>query len=142
MSTLWLARRCKSLFSVEHDPQWYQTVQARLAHKKVGNVQCMLRDLETYADLSAFHDDSFDFVLVDGKQRAASMQAIIPKLKPKGWEYLDNTDLKAKIAVGSEKSSAEDILLEAVRQKNGSVEYYTDFAPMIFVVNQGMLVRL
>jgi len=65
--------------------------------------------------LSAFQDGSFDFALVDGKQRAACMQAIIPKLKPKGWVYLDNTDLEAKTAVGSEKSFAEDILMEAVR---------------------------
>jgi hypothetical protein len=142
MSTIWLARRCKTLYSVEHDSLWYQTVQSKLAAKNITNAHCYLREMDNYADLSAFPESSFDFVLVDGTQRAACVQAILKKLKPGGWVYLDNTDAAAVKAGGMKNSLAEDLLLEAVKQKNGSVEYFTDFAPTMFVANQGMLVRL
>jgi hypothetical protein len=142
MSTLWLARRCKTLYSVEHDALWFQTVQSKLAAKNIANAHCFLREMENYADLSAFPDESFDFVLVDGAQRAACVQAVLKKLKPGGWVYLDNTDSAAMKAGSKQNSPAEDLLLEAVKHNNGSVEYFTDFAPTMFVVNQGMLVRL
>ena len=75
-STLWLARRCAHLTSVEHDEAWYATVSATLAVEGITHVdyRCHppdepdeLGDRSGYAQVAQFlSEESIDFALVDG----------------------------------------------------------------------------
>lgn len=141
MSTLWLARRCGQLYSFEDDETWYRRVQAGLLKMRLPGVQHHFRDQVRYPDVSDFPDQSFDFVLIDGSKRPDCVRNALPKLKPGGWIYLDNTDRFARIKPESEYQEAERLLFDAVRQCNGTVRYFTDFVPTNFVAKQGMLAQ-
>jgi predicted O-methyltransferase YrrM len=132
-STVWFAQRSATLHSIEDDQAWYNTVQGLLVAKQTFNVHHLLRDEATYCDLSDYPDHSFDFVLIDGIQRAACARSVIPKVKAGGWIYLDNSD---------RYQQATQILLDSADLNNGTVEYFTDFVPTSFVVNQGLLIQL
>ncbi|MBO6949153.1 MAG: hypothetical protein JJ855_14310 [Rhodospirillales bacterium] len=140
-STPWFARRVQSLISVEDDPGWYEHVNRVLTSMQITNVDHTLRDEESYADVSGIADASLDFALVDGTDRAGCIKAVVPKLKPDGYLYLDNSDKDMTIPDGDLRR-AEAALLEAVTARGGSVLYFSDFSPTNFFVEQGMLVRL
>jgi predicted O-methyltransferase YrrM len=142
MSTIWLAKRCGTLYSIEHHPKWHHTVQEILRARGVTNVNYALRDEDGYPDLSSFPEGSFDFVLIDGIQRAACAQNVLDKIKPGGWVYLDNTDASMRRMPSRDYQQAELILMKAANTKKGAFRYYTDFAPTSFVAQQGMLVQL
>lgn len=140
-STPWFARRVRSVISIEDDPEWYEHVKGVLASMQIGNVRHELRTADTYADVSGIDDASLDFALVDGTDRAGCIKAVIPKLKPGAYLYLDNSDKDMTIPNGDLRR-AEAALLEAVTARGGSVRYFSDFSPTNFFVEQGMLVRL
>ena len=140
-STTWFASRVGFLLSVEDLPDWYEHVQRRLADRKIENVDHVLRPAETYADLSGIEDGSLDFALVDGTDREGSVRAVVPKLKPGGWLYLDNTD-KDMTSPDGDLRRAEKALHEAVGLRGGSIRCFSDFSPTNFFVEQGMLARL
>lgn len=120
MSTLWFAERVASLHSIEHDPAWYATVAARLP----AGVRYDLRGPSSYCDLADHPDGSLDLVVVDGIQRAECVRAAIPKLRPGGWLYLDNTDKDMTIPNGDLRR-AEAALFAAVGDHGGGVEQRT-----------------
>ena len=74
-STLWLARRCAQLTSVEHDSRWHSRVSTALVGEGITHVdyQChpadqasARGDRSTYAAVAkTFGDESLDFALVD-----------------------------------------------------------------------------
>lgn len=92
-STVWLARRCRELVSVEHDGDWL----ARLAPKldSFGNASLMHRSLggdgRAYVDAIREMGGAFDLIVVDGRNRVACMQAAIPLLKSDGLLLFDNS---------------------------------------------------
>ena len=141
MSTPWLARRCGFLLSIEDDPRWFGEVQALLAARGLAKVRLEMRDRETYAALTGYPDAHFDFALVDGTDRAGCLRSVLPKLRPGGWIYLDNSDKDMTLADGDSRR-AEALLLEAARRCGGPVRYFVDFSPTNFFVEQGMLVRI
>src|SRR5687768_3902128 len=51
-STVWFAKRCKQLTSVEDNSEWYQTVKDKLAKENLANVKYLLRSSEWKADNS------------------------------------------------------------------------------------------
>ncbi len=93
-STFWFARRVKHLFSVEHDREWYQIVREGLDRRALGNVDLILaQDEKEYVDAIRRRDDSsFDFILIDGLYREASLAEGLSKLKPTGMLVLDNAE--------------------------------------------------
>lgn len=131
-STAWLGLRCGALFSIEHDQDWYSTVQRLLLAKGLSRVRHLLRDGPAYSDLSDWPDESFDFALIDGRQRAACVCSAAPKIKAGGWLYLDNSDRYRE---------AKQLLIEAVELSGGTATYFTDFVPTSLVVSQGVLVQ-
>jgi protein-L-isoaspartate O-methyltransferase len=137
MSTVWLAQRCRFLHSIENDKSWHKKVIKLLEQKGLNNVKYDYRDRVSYADISEYEDYFFDFILVDGIYRDECIKASLKKLKPLGVIYLDNSDKTLE-----EIRRAEQILLEAVKQRNGESKYFIDFAPCQFSVNQGLFVRL
>lgn len=117
-STLYLAKRVRSVVSVEHDEGFYQLVRDYISEQGVRNCELLLRkptpctdaDLE-YASHQGKHqgfcfesyvkvidqypDASFDLVMVDGRARVACLKRAIAKVKPGGVVMLDNSDRPA-----------------------------------------------
>jgi hypothetical protein len=101
-STLWLARRCAHLTSVEHDEAWHATVLATLAVEGITHVdyQCHPRDepdapgdRSAYAQVAQFlGDESIDFALVDGLYRDYVTLFLLPKIRPGGMLIIDNVN--------------------------------------------------
>jgi predicted O-methyltransferase YrrM len=101
-STLWLARRCAHLISVEHDQVWHAKVAGMIARQGIQHVdyQCHPADApEAAGDRSAYaqvarsvDDGSLDFALVDGAYRGHVALFLLPKIKPGGMLIIDNVN--------------------------------------------------
>jgi len=91
-STLWLARRCCRLVSVEHNAAWHAKVTSWLDAAQITNVDLQLRvDRTDYK--RAIDDVSIvDFALIDGKRRAACAVFAAQKLRPGAMLVLDDAD--------------------------------------------------
>jgi hypothetical protein len=139
MSTLWWARHSNLLVSREDNETWYNSVASRL-QTKMERLQYILARGEQYYDLSAFPNAYFDFILVDGSYRSKCIEASLPKLKPGGYMYLDNSD--KDIVSKGDLRRAEAVILEAVNERKGTARYFTDFAPGNLTPQQGLLVQL
>ena len=133
MSTLWLARRCGLLVSVETDRAWYDSISAALAERSIRNVDYRLRDRAEAHALADYDDSSFDFVLVDGPARHLAVMTAIEKVRPGGYVYLDNTD-----SPRPGNRVARDILLRAAGGA-ARVKFFTDLTPARLRVTEGML---
>jgi predicted O-methyltransferase YrrM len=100
-STVWLARRVKRLFSVEHNPEWHEKVKKNLEFYAIGNVDYHLAPREpegstgtpAYVRLAGeLPDRELDFVLVDGIYRDQCVLACLPKLRSGGLLVIDNVN--------------------------------------------------
>jgi predicted O-methyltransferase YrrM len=101
-STLWFARRCRFLTSVEFDEQWYAKISAALRSQGLVNVDYKRApkdqpketgDQSAYARVAlSFDDESIDFVLVDGLYRDYVARFMLPKLKRGGLLIIDNVN--------------------------------------------------
>jgi hypothetical protein len=82
-STLWFAKRCKSVLSVESNIGWFRHIAIKAPNNSVvvhGN------DIQP---------GLFDLILIDGEpieNRAAWMREARQHLKPNGWIVLDNAN--------------------------------------------------
>lgn len=141
MSTIWLARRCSLLHSIESDPGWYNLVSQRLQRERHDHVHYELRRPDSYADLQQYPNGFFDFALIDGLNRSECVRQVIDKVRAGGWVYLDNCDADPE-PLGGEMRIAEQRLLDAASARNGSSRYFVDYSPTQFFVNQGLLAQL
>ena len=101
-STLWLARRCAHLTSVEHDEAWHAKVSGVLVGERFSHVdyQCHPRDEpEATGDRSSYaqvallmRDQSLDFALVDGVYRDNVALFLLPKIRSGGMLIIDNVN--------------------------------------------------
>jgi Methyltransferase domain len=138
MSTLWFARRCGFLHSIEINPLWHERLSPRLKDAK--HVRYELRTLEQYCDVSDYADASVDLAFVDGAWRSRCVENVLPKLRPGGFLYLDNTDLEGDQPDG-DIPRAEAMALSACKARGGTYRYFVDFRPGRFEVTQGLLVQ-
>ena len=102
-STLFFAKKLKDLVSVEHDEGWYNLVSDQV--RALNNVEYLLikpsiqndiTDYSDYADIiKKYNDNSFDFILVDGRWRVTCIKNAIPKLRSGGILVLDNSEREA-----------------------------------------------
>lgn len=119
-STLFFARRCAVVISVEHDARWQSRVCAQLARSGLDTSIVRLRppersplaasgrsDPDAYVSGRPGHaglwyeryvrtideqpDGSLDLVLIDGRCRPACVRHAIPKIRPGGWLVLDDS---------------------------------------------------
>lgn len=137
-STPWLARRCASLVSFEDDPAWHALVTRRLRQAGLVNVDCRLRPADRFADVDDLPDGSIDFALVDGTDRDGCIAAIVPKLRPGGVIYLDNSDKDVGDPRGDLRR-AEARLIAAAQAHGASLRWFTDFSPTNFFAEQGLM---
>jgi putative hydrolase of HD superfamily len=136
MSTVWLARRCRHLWSVEDSPEWFDRVQQQRALAGVENITYKL--CPNRSDYLNFPptNDRFDFILVDGAWRPDAVRQALYHLKPHGWLYLDDTD---RATHDANNSQAELALRRYAQEMGGQVIYLTDFVVHEFKVRQGAL---
>lgn len=109
-STTWLARRCGTVVSVEHDAPWAEQVLRQTAD--LDNVTIEVcppdplpsdgsdpvasgkpgqhGDFQRYVDAIARQDQLFDLIVIDGRCRAEALKRAAPFLKPDGVIVFDN----------------------------------------------------
>ena len=91
-STLFFARNCREVISIEHDPAWHRRVTRQLAQENLtAKVDLRLLPPSSHAEAAApIPAESLDLVLVDGVRRADCVLACMDKLKPRGLLVIDN----------------------------------------------------
>jgi predicted O-methyltransferase YrrM len=96
-STVWFSRRCR-LTTIEPSPEWMDEVRRFVNPERWTAV---LADRPYYEDAHSFGDpDSFDLVLVDGRDRVECCRVSIPLIKPGGILMLDNSERERYAEVG------------------------------------------
>lgn len=107
-STRWFASLVGHITSVEHNREWYETVQAELAAAGVTNVDyrhvpldhaerepelAEYRPTPPYVAVAdAFPDRSLDLVVVDGHYRTHCVRHAVSKLAPGGYLLVDDAN--------------------------------------------------
>ncbi len=89
-STIWFSTRVGSLLSFEHDPGWAQAIRTALID--VPNVDLRLLERPYFNHIFDFKDDSFDLVLVDGRDRVECARLAKRVLRPGGIMMVDDTN--------------------------------------------------
>lgn len=88
-STLWWARRARSVTTVEEDPEWARYVA--LSTTDLGQVTVIAEpDLERHARSPV--GSTFDVAIVDGGDRIRCAETAAQVLRPNGFIILDNSD--------------------------------------------------
>lgn len=112
-STLYLADKVASIYSIEHDEKWYHLIHKQLEaypkithvlvppvkkegkeeYKSVHGLFSEGLDFENYAH-AADHlpEESFDLLIIDGRVRPQCLKNSISKLKRGGMLIFDNAD--------------------------------------------------
>jgi len=103
-STLFFARRTKSVFSIEDNPKWFELVSRRLQKKGIANATLKLAPFdfknpvgfETSEYLNAIPDEIFDVVVVDGSEewtqvRPMCFKHVEKRIKPGGIIIVDDS---------------------------------------------------
>lgn len=95
-STSWFGARVARLLAVEHDPGWYQQVQAAVAAQPLGHVRMLQAqdDPAVYLEPieAALASSLADVVLVDGACRDASALWALEHVGPGGLIIVDNAE--------------------------------------------------
>jgi len=91
-STLWWAKRVRSVRAVDHDAGWYQKVRSGLPENARVELQV---EMAGYVSAIGSDDATFDVVVVDGKHRNECIDAAILRCKTEGLIVLDNSDRRA-----------------------------------------------
>jgi len=93
-STLWFLGRGAEVVTVEHHPQWAGELHRRITSDRWTLLERSAAD--GYADyvgaIEDYPDDSFDVVVVDGRERARCAVAAMPKVRPGGLLVVDDID--------------------------------------------------
>jgi hypothetical protein len=91
-STLWYARRVKSIKSVEHDKMWFDLITKKLPE----NCSIIFHELEedgAYAKEIMNDDIFYNIVIIDGRDRNNCALYAVEKLTGDGVIVFDNTQL-------------------------------------------------
>jgi len=93
-SSAWLAKRCKQLISVEHDTEWCEKISAMLAkhaNSRVVHQPISVQESEAYTHAIGDAGGVFDLIVVDGRQRAACLEAALVHLADDGIILFDDS---------------------------------------------------
>jgi predicted O-methyltransferase YrrM len=85
MSTMWFAKRCHRVVSVEDNELWYLKVKKMLEEHGVTNVEYKFKNTNEYHILDEYTDGYFDFILIDGVQRDKCARSALPKIREGGY---------------------------------------------------------
>ncbi|MGH1579013.1 O-methyltransferase [Planktotalea sp.] len=90
-STIWLARRARSVVSMEENQTWLEMTRARISREGIENAQIHWGEGPSYYTPPK-ETGPFDLAIVDGAYRWKCIETVLPKMKPGGMIYLDNAD--------------------------------------------------
>lgn len=124
-STIWMVPRCKELVTVEHDAEWLDRVSP---HIVAGNWTSMLCPKPYATVCDGFDDNSFDLVLVDGRDRVLCTEASIRLIKPGGILMLDNSERGGYDAVGTTLCREWNVVTSTQRQKDSEGFVYENWS--------------
>lgn len=139
-STLWFARNCSSVVSIEHHSDWYDRIRARLKVEGLLNEKAYLwlvrgssREawkFNPYADaILNYPGFNFDLVFVDGEAscRARCMQNALDFIPSGGWLMLDNSDWYKGKNPELESWERHDFVAEGLRWigQKGTFDWWT-----------------
>lgn len=87
-STLWLAERCGRLVSIDSDPDWHDRIVSLC--RQYDNTTALHRTEPV--SVAEYDAESFDLLLIDGRQRVECFRKSEPLLKLGGYVMLDNSE--------------------------------------------------
>ncbi|HET6513953.1 MAG TPA: hypothetical protein VFG09_02250 [Thermodesulfovibrionales bacterium] len=90
-STVWWASRVKDIVSVEHNKEWYRKTLTSVPV----NVKLHYIELDygrAYSEKISEYKNTFDIVVIDGRDRVNCAKNSIAALKPEGVIIWDNSD--------------------------------------------------
>jgi hypothetical protein len=94
-STLWFAKRCGHLVSVEDNQSWHSSVQQMLGTRPNVDYRYVstIGTCDNYAAaIEDFPDSHFDFIIIDGSCRDRCIILALPKVKRGGIIVVDNME--------------------------------------------------
>jgi hypothetical protein len=87
-STLYFAKRCKEIISIEHNSDWHQLIKDQLP----GNAKGVLISQDEYSIYPFKFNKKFDVIVVDGIKRFDCLKTALQILKDDGFIIFDNSD--------------------------------------------------
>ena len=98
--TVYFAKKSKRLISIETDQYWFLKIKKILIEehliKKVSlqlfKIQNNLQIKKYIEFIKKFKNETFDYVIIDGKFRAETCKVAIPKVKRGGMLIIDNVN--------------------------------------------------
>ena len=87
-STLYFAKRCKRIISIEHNNDWYNLITQQLPSNSTG----YLVDEIEYSTYPKQLNQKFDIIIVDGIKRFDCLQTGVQILNSGGMIIFDNSD--------------------------------------------------
>jgi tetratricopeptide (TPR) repeat protein len=88
-STLWWAKRCRKVVSIEHDSKWLGTLEASLPSN--ASIR-LVTDAADYVSIASDELELFDIIVIDGLYRYDCSIQAVKYLRPGGMIILDNAD--------------------------------------------------
>lgn len=87
-SSLFLAKRCRQITSIESSKKWYEYCSQNL----LPNQKILLREEAEFAEAVDESDSKFDLIVIDSMRRGECAQKSIKHLNSGGLIILDNSD--------------------------------------------------
>jgi predicted O-methyltransferase YrrM len=103
-STLWLARRARTVLSFEDNAEWMARARERLTEKGIAGAELREIPIEHFVtEVASLPDDSFDLVVVDflespQAERLEAVRVARSKVRAGGYLLLDDSDRPAYAA--------------------------------------------
>jgi len=142
MSTIWYAKRAGEVYAIEDSGPWHARVVDLVSRAHLQNVHLHYAEqIDEYSQFMANDPAGFDLIVVDGNYRHKCTMEALPLLRNGGIFYLDNSD-RGVISKDEDTRKAEAAILEFARESSAEINWFTDFAPTQFFVQQGLMIRL
>lgn len=142
MSTVWYAKRAGEVYAVEDSGTWHARVVDLVSRAQLPNVHLHYAErIDEYSHFMANDLAGFDLIVVDGNYRHQCTVEALSLLRNGGIFYLDNSD-RGVISKDEDSRKAEAAILEFARERGAEINWFTDFAPSQFFVQQGLMIQL
>jgi hypothetical protein len=91
-STLWYAKKVKSILAVEHDNEWIKQIRPKLPE----NAKILFKELDSngeYAKAASNSGENYDIIIIDGRDRNNCVYQSIKVLNEAGVIVFDNSQI-------------------------------------------------
>ena len=91
-STIWFSSKGCQLFSIEHNPAWYDRMRNMLRDRKNVSLKLASKEDNSYSSAILEFEGFFDIIIIDGRDRVNCARNSLGALKPGGVIIWDNSD--------------------------------------------------